>query len=312
MKRSAMLALTGASVAAGFPLGARAQTEPAKIRIGSSRTDTFGAGFYATDGGFFKAAGIDVELLTFSNGAAVAAACAGGSLDVGIGEVTELANGVAHGLPFALIAGAGLFATDAPTTMLCVAKDSPIKRPHDLEGKTIAVPVLVSLSAISVKLWLVKNGVDLNKVRFTEISTAAMPAGLEHGTVDAAHIGEPGLTIGGAQVRPIATPYSAIARQFLISDWFTTRDWIAKNPDLAKRVVTVAYQTARWANGHQDLTAPIIAKYAGLDLERARTMRRTRFATTLDAGLVQPILDAAAQFGGLSRPMKADELIAKV
>jgi NitT/TauT family transport system substrate-binding protein len=312
MKRSTVLALAGAAAASTLPLRAWAQAEPAKLRIGSSRTDTFGAGFYAADGGFFKAANIDVEVLTFSNGAAVAAACAGGSLDIGVGEVTELANGVAHGLPFALIAGAGLFATDAPTTMLCVAKDSPIRKPHDLEGKTIAVPVLVSLSAISVKLWLVKNGVDLSKVHFTEITTAAMPAALEHGTVDAAHIGEPGLTIGGASLRPLATPYSAISKQFLISDWFTTRDWIAKNPELAKRVVTVAYQTARWANAHQDLTAPIIAKYAGLDPERARTMRRTRFATTLDAALVQPILDAAAQFGGLSRPMKAEELIVKV
>ena len=307
-----MLALTGAVAAAGFPLAARAQAEPVKIRIGSSRTDAFGAGFYAVDGGFFKAAGIDVEILTFSNGAAVAAACAGGSLDIGVGEVTELANGVAHGLPFALIAGAGLFATDAPTTMLCVAKDSPIKRPHDLEGKTIAVPVLVSLSAISVKVWLVKNGVDLNKVHFTEITTAAMPAAVQHGTVDAAHIGEPGLSIGRADIRPIATPYSSISKQFLISDWFTTRDWIAKNPELAKRVVSVAYQTAHWANAHQDLTAPIIAKYAGLDLATVHAMRRTRFASTLDAGLVQPVLDAAAQYGGLVRPMKADELIVKV
>lgn len=312
MNRSRMLALTGAAAAATLPSGARAQTAPAKIRIGSSRTDSFGAGFYAVDGGFFKAAGIETEILTFSNGAAVAAACAGGSLDIGVGEVTELANGVAHGLPFALIAGAGLFATDAPTTMLCVANGSPIRRPHDLEGKTIAVPVLVSLSAISVKLWLVKNGVDLNTVHFTEISTAAMPAAVAHGTVDAAHIGEPGLSIGRADLRPIATPYSSVAKQFLISDWFTTRDWIAKNPELAKRVAGVAYQAARWANAHQDLTAPIIAKYAGLDLATVRAMRRTRFATSLDAALVQPVLDAAAQYGGLVRPMKAEELIAKL
>ncbi len=269
-------------------------------------------GYYALDMGFFSRAGLNVQMLQFNNGSAQAEAAAGGSLDVGVGEATELANGAMRGLPFAIIAGGSLYNTNAPTTLLVVAKNSPIKTAKDLEGKTIAVPALIALTATAVRAWLVENGADLAKVRFVELPLAAQADAIARGTIDAAHLGEPQLTAGSAVVQPIAKPYDSIAKQFLISDWFTTKDWLAKNPDAAKRFVAAAYDTQRWANAHRDESMAILAKYAKYDLDRVRGMRRSSYATSCDPRLIQPVLDAGTKYKALARSFNASDLIVKV
>ncbi len=80
-----------------------------------------------------------------------------------------------------------------------------------------------------------------------------------------------------------------------------------------RRLATALYDTARWANGHHDETAPILAKYAKLDLARIRAMNRTRYATSLDPKLMQPVLDIALRYNLLEKPKSpAADLIARI
>jgi NitT/TauT family transport system substrate-binding protein len=304
------LALAGAGLAATL-LPARVRAQTATIRIGQNATDTFGEGYYAADNGAFEAAGLKVTVTTFANGAAQAEACAGGAIDVGLGEATELANGVSHGLPFAIFAGGSLYTSVAPTTFLCVASDSTIRTAKELEGRIVAVPSLVSLSSISVKSWLVQNGAEVAKVHFVEMPQSVMAASIARGSIAAAHIGEPSLSGTGQTLRRIATPYDAIAKQFQISDWFATRDWLKTNAATVKVLTGVIYQTARWANAHTDDSATILAKYSKMDVDGVRRMTRTRYATALDPRLIQPVLDTAFAFGGLPRAMRATDMIAR-
>ena len=292
------------------PRAGRAQT--AAIRVGGLASDTFAMAYYARDMGFFTRAGLNVELLPFNNGSTQAAAAAGGALDVGIGEATELANGAARGLPFAIIAGGSMYQTSAPTTLLCVAKNSPLRAAKDFEGQTIAVPALVALTATAVRAWLAQNGADLGKVRFIEMPLPQMADAIARGTIGAAHLGEPQLTAGSALLQPIAKCYDAIAPQFILSDWFTTRDWIARNPETAKRFVSVAYETARWANANRDESLAILAKAAKYNLDVVRSMRRASYATSLDARLIQPVLDAGLKYKALERPFNANDLIVRL
>lgn len=311
MKRAQAVALLGATAAAAaLPRAARAQGLP--IRIGTVAADAYAEPYYAQDLGSFARAGLNVEITSFTNGAALAAAVVGGSVDAGVGDATEVANGVSHGVPFVLFAGCGLYSTKTPTTLLCVAKDATIATAKDLEGSVVAVVSLVSLQSTAVKAWLANNGADLSKVRFTELPFSSMGGALTRGTIAAAFIAEPALTSVKPDVKVLAKAYDAIAPEFLISDWFTTRDWLARNADAAKRLVQVIYDTARWANAHQDLSAPILAKYSKLDLDRVRAMTRAVYATSLDPKMVQPVLDNAAKFKSLDRPFKAADLIARV
>ena len=231
-------------------------------------------------------------------------------IDVGLGEATELVNGVLRGLPLAIFASGALYDTASPTTLLCVAANSTIRTAKDFEGQTIAVPALVSLSSMAVKAWLTKNGADLTKVTFIELPLPSTAAAIVRGTVAGGHLGEPYITAAGTTLKFISAPYDAIAKRFVISDWFATRPWLGANPALVKRLIDAIYDTARWTNAHHDDSAPMLSKYTKIDVDVIRKMRRLNYATAFQPQLIQPVLDAAVAYGGLARRVALSDLIA--
>ncbi len=294
--------------AALLPRVASAQNAPVKVRVGSVAADTYAEAYYALDLGLFDKAGLSVEIVPFNNGAAMAAAAAGGSIDAGVGDATELANGVNRGLPFVLIAGGGMYSTNSPTTTLCVAKSSTLARASDLEGQSVAVISLVSLQSSALKSWLSQNGADISKIHFLELPFPQMAPAIARGTVAAALLSEPIMSDAtNSDARIFAKVYDAIGKQFLISDWFSTRDWVAKNSDVAKRFVGVIYDTARWANAHHDESAAILAKYTKLDVDKVKRMNRCAYATDLRPAMVQPVLDTAFKYNALQNRNERDD-----
>jgi NitT/TauT family transport system substrate-binding protein len=310
--RARLLAFAAGTLgAATLPARVLGQTGGTPIRIGTVAADSYAEPYYAADTGAFTKAGLDADTTTFSNGAVLAAACAGGTIDVGCGDIVSITNAIAHGVPFVVIAGGGLSTGTALTTVLCVAKNSPLKSAKDLEGQAIGVVSLVSLSSAAVKAWLDENGVDIAKVRIVEIPFPQMAGALDRGAIAAALITEPSLSAAGPDVRVFAKPYDSVAKQFISGYWFTTRAWLAANGESAKRFVGAIYDTARWANAHQDDSLRILVKYTKLDLERARSMNRSLYATSLEPRLMQPVLNVAAKYKAIEKPFSAGDLIAK-
>jgi NitT/TauT family transport system substrate-binding protein len=282
------------ALGAALALPARAQAT-ATLRVGATANDTYAEAYYAQDMGFFSRAGLTVEITTFTNGAAVSAAVASGALDIGISNPVQLGNAVSRGIPFVFIAGGGLYNTAAPTTVLCVAKNASIKRPRDFAGTTMAVSALKDITDLGRQQYLEKNGVDPASVKTIELPFAEMGPALARGTVAGAVISEPSLTaaIGSDQARVFAKVFDAIAPHFLISGWFTTRDWYAKNAALAKRYAAVMTDTASWANDSHEQSGEILAKYSKISAETARQMTRSTYALALSPQLIDPMLQLA-------------------
>jgi NitT/TauT family transport system substrate-binding protein len=310
--RAQALALVSGAALAPLASLAPASAQATPLRIGVPASDSFAIGFFAVDQGFFRRAGFDAAITPFRGSGPVSAAIAGGALDIGLTDVIQIANAASRGIPFAAIAGGGLYSAQESNTELCVPKTSSYRSPKDLEGQTVAVITVASLMAAAVKAWLAQHGADPEKVRLVEMPPAEMVPALERGTVSAAYLAEPVLSQVRERVRPVASPYDAIGNGFLISTWFSTREWLTKNPDVARRVVAAIYEASRWANDHRDLTAPILAKYAKLDIENARAMRRARYATSLQPQMLQPVLDVAAKYKIIARDVPAGTLIAKI
>lgn len=309
ISRKRMCALLAAGPLVPRPSGA--QTAPV-VRLASETSETYGEFLYGLDGGFFNRAGLNVEMTLLPSAGAITTALAGGAVDVGLTDALVLANTFNRGLPLVAVAGSGLFRTSDPSSALCVAKNSPVVNARGFEGQTIALNTLVSLASMGIKMWLARNGANAAAVHFVEMPVSEMPAALERGTVVGAYVTEPQLSQARADLRIVAIPYSAIADRFLISLVVTTRDWIARNAETAKRVVTATYATARWANQNRDLTAPILAKYSKLEPDVIRHMQRSLFATTLEPRLVQPVLDTAFTYKAIDRPTAAANLMLRV
>lgn len=309
-----MFARTIAALIAALTLAAPvtigAADEPLTIRVAATANDTYAEAYYAQERGDFQKAGLNVQLTTFTNGATVAQAVVGGSIDIGISNVVQIGTAVEKGIPIRYFAGGGLYSSDEPTTALCVAQSSTIKTAKDFEGQTIGVSTLKDTSAIATQTWLVEHGADLSKIKFIELPFAAMGPSLARGTIAGAVISEPSLSAartGGARI--FAKSYDGIATRFLISGWFTTLDFQKQNPQAVKRFAQVIYATAKWANTHRADSAKILVKVAQLDPLVVREMARCQYAENLDPKLIQPALDAAVHGGALERPIEAADII---
>jgi NitT/TauT family transport system substrate-binding protein len=316
MKLLAFVRLAGCALALALTLPnagtANAQAEQV-IRLGVSSSDAFAEGFYAMQEGFFKKAGLNVELRPFRTGATIATGVAAGSIDIGISNVALLAKEISGGTPFVLIAGGGMYSTHDAISALCVAKSSTLRTPHDLEGKTIAIAAQGDQTQIGALAWLDANHVDASKVRFILLPFGDMAGAITAGFADAALITEPWLSEAthNENLRVFARPYDAVAPRFLIGVWFTTNQWHAKNPELTRRFVKAIYETARWANAHRQQTADVLATYSRIDIKTIRSMTRSEYSISLDPSLIQPQLDLAFKYHAIDRALSAADIIVK-
>jgi NitT/TauT family transport system substrate-binding protein len=303
----------GLAAAAVFPQRGAAQA-PLSLRVAANANDTYAAAYYAQDNGFFTRAGLNVDLQTISNGAAITAAVTGGTIDVGVAVPVTLANAYLRGIPVVIIAAGSMSTASIPATRLCVLENSDVKTAKDLEGKTVALNALGVGLDISLDAYLVKNGADYTKVKLIEVPFSEMGVALERRTVDAAVITEPSYTLISKQTRvKMLTNVSAgIGTDYVSSCWFTTREFARTHPEHVRRFVRAIYDAQRWGNTHHDESGLILAKYSKMDVTLTHAMLRAQYADRLRAQDVQPFLDAAVKFGGLPSPVSAANLIYQV
>jgi NitT/TauT family transport system substrate-binding protein len=306
--RSAFLAALGAGAAA-TALPRRAAAQVAKIQMGAPFSDLFAEPFFLKDAGVFARLGIDYDAQVVNNAGAMAAAVAGGAIDIGMGDLVSPVNAINAGLPMVIIAGGALYLSTESTLIVAVAKNSPVKSGRDLAGKTIGVPTLVGLSTASLKAWLPMNGVDASKAKIVEIPQSATVAALQRGTIDAGALSEPFITLAAGDVRDIGHPLDAIAPRFLDSAWYAAKSWCDADPARVKKVVTAIYESATWCNAHRAATLSIFAERQKLDTKQLAGMARATWATSLDAALIQPVLNLATKYKIFDRAVDANSLI---
>jgi NitT/TauT family transport system substrate-binding protein len=307
MHRSMFLASLAGTL--GVAAAPRAASAADGVHFLTVPSESGAAAIYASERGFFRDAGLDVTVTEMQSGGAVLPAVIGGSADFGVSNPISLATAFSHGAPIACIAATVYYRASNPNSLLMVAKNSPVRKAADLNGKTIAVNGLRNTPQLSTQAWLDKDGADSKTVKFTEVPFLEMGGALVSGRVDAAFFAEPMLSQVRGELRVLGDPYGAIAPQFLTGAFFTTKAFAQAHPDVVTRVARALRGAATWANGHPQDTAAILSRVEKLDLARVMTMTRSTYAEQLRAADLQPPLDVAASYGVLGAPVDAQAMI---
>ena len=184
------------------------------------------------------------------------------------------------------------------SSMLVVAKDSPIRAARDMIGKSIGVPTLVGMTTALLRAWLPANGVPLDTVKLVEIPQGAVVPALQSGTLDVGLLSEPFVTMNRPLIRGVGYPNNVAAdresnKQYPVAVWYAGKAWIEADRVRARRAVQAIYDTARWANNHRDDTFAILVRDGHIDGTKAQGMLRCPYATTITPAMVQPVLDIA-------------------
>lgn len=300
----------GAGSMAAFPArAARAADVP--IVLASLANDTGTPALWAQHAGLFQKAGLNVQIDILSSGAAAAAAIAGGSAQFGLSSLVTLLIAHEKGVPFVLVAPAGVVTPDVPYSQFVVRKDAPFKTAKDLNGKTIGSPALKDLDTVAIMNWVDKNGGDSTSLKFLEIPGTIAVAAVEEGRIDGVDLNTPNLTraLEGGKVRTMAQVFDAIAPRFSNTGWFGTVDYTTKNPDIVAKFARAMHDAAIYCNAHHADTVPLVAATAKLDEKLIARMARVTFADYLRANEIQPLIDVSFKYKALSKAFDARELI---
>lgn len=304
---AACLALDVAAV----PVGAQTAVT---LNVALVASDVAAQVCYARDLEYFTAAGINVQLTPMQSGSAIVAAVASGAVDIGYSNLLSLAVAYKKGLPIRALTVANLWDSSSPSAgTLATLKSSSIRTAKDLNGKTVAVDGLNTLSVLGVQAWMDSNGGDSSTVHFVELAFSQMPAALIQRRVDAAsmnQVADPNLGKPDDPLRLLSNTYDSIAPKFAFAAWTANPDWIDKHPELVRQFIAVMKKSALWANAHHQESAAILSKYIQVTPAQINGVFRAVYGTEMTEQLTQPMIDAALKYKFFAPPLQAKDLLA--
>jgi NitT/TauT family transport system substrate-binding protein len=213
------------------------------IKVGTARAISVGATLYAIEKGYFKDAGIKLDMEYINSSADVMAMVAQNQYQIIEGGISAgFFNGVEKGLPIMMVADR----TSSPlyhNIMLRPELKDTIKTAKDLKGKVIASNGAGSISTYETGKVLEAHGLTLQDVEIKVVPFTQMGLALKNGAVDAAllippftyQVRDQGLGVmfidpdDHQKPQPVALAVNII-----------NTDWAAKNRALAEKYF-VAY-----------------------------------------------------------------------
>jgi NitT/TauT family transport system substrate-binding protein len=222
----------------GGSSGGSSSSGPATVRV----QDTAGvpAAFleYGVKQGYFKKRKLTAQVKPSQGGATVVPAVVSGSVDIGGSNLVSVLLAKSKNIPLKVVAPGTFVQTDHSKdfSAIIVKGNSPIRSPKDLEGKTLAVNTLKNVAELTAKASLAKKGVDVSKVKLTEIDFPDMVGAIDKGRVEAAFAIEPFVSLGlKSGDRIVDRPYVGTKPGLQIGCYFTSQKYLSQNGGVVKR-----------------------------------------------------------------------------
>ena len=215
-----------------------------RVRIGYLRLLSAIPLYAAIHEGYFERENISVETRTIKSGPEGNEALAGGNIDVAFSIVPSLLIAKVRGVPPDLVSifGATVDGPEVRDHRIVVKGGSKIAKATDLRGKKIAVvgwpgPTSDVLELLS---YFERHGLDQKALTLVGMGHPDMPSAVASGTVDAAALAEPYITLG-MQNHQLATLsedegyYYDPTAETEVTTYLARRSWLDANNDLARR-----------------------------------------------------------------------------
>jgi NitT/TauT family transport system substrate-binding protein len=313
IRKSCWSGFLGLVVAAGVGAmpasGHVAELTPIKVAI--LPLEPTAQAMYAKHRGMFRKQGIDAQLTVLSDPSQVVAALLSGNVQFVSTHVGAAAALKSKGAPVTVVAaGATYDPKRKATSSLVAARGKAITRARDFVGKTVAIDFPNTIADLGVKEWLEKNGVDPENVKFTYIPFPQMLGPLAQGTVDAALLPEPYLTLALQQgAKRVVSPFQAVCSKTCQLTFWIARADVDEN--VRARFRNAIQNAAVWANQDKNdpISGKILAKYAPIDAKVIGKMARTTFGTRLRVSLATEWLALFAKYGVIPSSFRPIDLV---
>ncbi len=234
------------ALAISIPAGAAYSQE--KINFGVTRTMIVGAAMTSVDKGYFRDAGLDVDVTFLDASASAVVLLATNQLQVVEGGVAaSFFNGVRQGLPVR-IAMDNVSTPVAHWLVLRTDLKDEVRTVQDLKGRNIGSNAPASIGLYEIAKILETGGLTLKDVNVKLVSFPQMEAAFATKAVDAFIMPSPWsseLPRKGVGVPFVSADAVVRPSPFVLSVTMFNTDWAAKNADQAKRFFGALLRGAR-------------------------------------------------------------------
>jgi NitT/TauT family transport system substrate-binding protein len=306
--------LTFASCGGGSNGGGGESGKPATVTVGVIPIADVAPLYVGIKQGFFKQEKLTIKPKLAEGGAAITAAVVSGDDQIGFSNVTSLLIASSKNLPVQILAQ-GVVGGPKPTAKdawdgLLVKSDSPIKKPKDLEGKTVAVNNLNNVGPLTINRTLEKAGVDYKKVKYTEVPFPEMNAAIDAGRIDAGWMVEPFVSQGlAAGERPILYPFEAAIPNLTVATYFSSKQYIQKNGDVVDRFVRAINKSLEYAQSHPDGVRKVVPTYTKIPPKVAQKMHLPQWKSDLGMPTIEETSKLAQKYGFMKKQPDLGELV---
>jgi len=263
-------AKTALALAAALFCGQLAQAQAEElIRVGKAGREAFS--FVPVDigdhMGFFKKRNLKVEISNFAGDARLQQAMAADALDMSLGSGPGMAF-VVKGAPVKAVAA---FAGPPLLFALVVSRQSPLQSEADLNGKTIGVSGVGSVTQWLVNQIAVKQGWGLGAIKVVGIGeNAARVAAVKANSIDGGVVDiASALLYAKSGEGRILNRFANAASDFHVHVMFATDKAIAQKPEAIRAFIDGWFETIAFMRANKAKSVEIAAEVMGTDQELA-------------------------------------------
>jgi NitT/TauT family transport system substrate-binding protein len=270
--------------------------------------------YLGIDKGFFREEGLDVTLQPIEGGAAVIPAVAKGDVQFAFGNAVSLAFAQQRGIDFQYVTEGvqGGASSKDSTNGLIVHKDSGIRTPQDLAGKTFAVNTLNSLGEVTIKTALEKEGVDISGLEFVEVPFPDMIPALERGQFDVAWATEPFISAAlAAGHRKILDPMVATHPRLTLAAYFASTEFVEQNPEVVASFERAMNRSLDYARAHEAEAREAIKRNTEIPPDVVDRMPLPHWTSDLNAESIRVLLEQCAKYGYFDEQIDVEAILGR-
>lgn len=308
---AAGMVLTGCSDDAAATQDNAAQTTT--IRIAPQAIADFAPIWLGMDQGYFTEQGLDIKLV--EGGASSAAQIPlllSGNADVAATTATAAIQARSQNMDVTIVGGLTDFAeSDAvDQSGLVVAGNSPITGFRELEGKTVAISGLKSVSEAVISAAVEKSGGTPSKVSFIQAPMPNLGDLVASGGADAAFLIDPFLSKATASgLKILGHPFPLAAPGVPGTSLVASTAFAEANPDTITKFRTALAQSVEFANQNPDKVKAALSAQAKIPAEMLASSKNPQFNAVVDPASLTEEINLLVKYGVLTDTVDVNSIL---
>ena len=266
-------AIAAVVIALLTPAGAQDKPEMPKLRLAvGGKSAIFYLPLSVTEHlGYFRDAGLEIEIADVQSGARALQSLVGGSAEVGVGTFDHTIQMQSKGQPVVAITQYGRYPGFVLGTI--ASKSIAYRGPQSLKGLKVGVTSPGSSTHFMAAYMLVRGGLKADDASFvgTGVTSTAVAAA-RRAEIDAIVSSDPMISLMQSEglVKVVADTRTPQGTQAVYGGpypggvVYTTPDFIAKNPRTVQAIVTAFVRALKWMSIHsaEDIAMAVPQEYA--------------------------------------------------